>query len=147
VYEPPMRPPESDPELRIYQDGFFPDADAALFPAIHGELAKGAKGADKDRLYALRFEDDRPAQLLRRLFGRNFPEILGEAEAGRWRSFCARRLQFPPTKDGTDLATFTKILTQKLESPDTPARERGLLLALLDYKSALERDVMDYPGV
>jgi hypothetical protein len=37
-------------------------------------------------------------------------------------------------------------VSQKLESPGTPAREKGLMLELLAYKTALEKDVLGYEG-
>jgi len=136
---------ESDPDLRIY-DGFFPDSDRELFARIHEELAAKPPAEAKQALYSLHFEDERAAQMLRRFFARNFPETLGEAEKARWRDFCAGRLQLPPAGMGTDLATFSKVIAQKLENPDTPARERGILHALIAYREELVREVMEYRG-
>jgi exodeoxyribonuclease-1 len=147
VFEPPP-PAEAieDPEFRIYADGFFPDEDTAAFGTIHEALASEEPAAAKARLYKLRFRDERPAQMLRRFFARNFPETLGPAEAARWKAFCAGRLQLPPSKEAVDLATYSKIIAQKLENPATPARERGILLALLEYRTSLEKELMEYPG-
>jgi exodeoxyribonuclease-1 len=145
VFETPVPPEVSeDPDLRIYADGFFPDEDAEAFAAIHESIARLGPAAAKERLYKLKFLDERPPQMLRRFYARNFPETLGPAEASRWRAFCATRLQLPPAKDAADLSSYAKIVEQKLESPSTPARERGLLLALLEYKGSLEREVMGY---
>ncbi len=147
VFEPPP-PGEAleDPELRIYSDGFFGEEDAASFETIHEALDEEGPAAAKARLYALRFRDDRPAQMLRRFFARNFPATLSPPESKRWRAFCAGRLQLPPTREAVDLATFSKIIAQKLENPATPARERGILLALLEYRGRLEKEVLGYTG-
>jgi exodeoxyribonuclease-1 len=135
-----------DPELRLYVDGFFPDEDSAQFARIHETLATLPPAEAKAKLYKLRFRDERPAQMLRRFFARNFPETLGEEERARWRSFCATRLQLPPTDKGTDLADYAKIIGQLLENPATPARDRGILLSLMAYKTDLEKAVLGYEG-
>ena len=189
VFEGPLPPSEeSDPELRIYSDGFFPEEDAEVFAALHEALhealagAEGAAGAGlaargaapagaaaaegggaaadgepaagtasalleaKARFYRRRFRDDRPPQMLRRFFARNFPETLGPEEARRWRGFCASRLQLPPVDGVADLATFSKFVGQRLETPSLPSRDKAILLALLDYRGWLEKEVLDYPG-
>src|SRR5208282_1258563 len=120
--------------------------DAEAFATVHERVAGVGPVAAKAALYRMKFADDRPAQLLRRLYARNFPEALGEREKVRWRAFCAGRLQLPPLPGVTDLATYGKIVAQRLERPDTPAREKGLLMELLAYKSALEREVLGYAG-
>ena len=135
-----------DPELRIYAGSFFPEEDAEAFATVHERIAGVGPASAKAALYRMKFADDRPAQLLRRLYARNFPEALGEREKARWRAFCAGRLQLPPLPGVTDLATYGKIVAQRLDRPDTPARERGLLMELLAYKSALEREVLGYAG-
>jgi len=147
VFEAPFAADElRDPELRLYSDGFFPDQDVEVFPRIHEALATLPPDEARKKLYRLKFQDDRPAQMLRRLFARNFPETLPPAEAERWRSFCAGRLQLPATDQGTDLASYAKTISQLLENPSTAARDRGILLALLAYKSELESAVLGYSG-
>jgi exodeoxyribonuclease-1 len=141
-------PPDEidDPELRIYSGSFFSDNDSKAFEKAHKRIAVEGAAAAKVALYRMKFDDDRPAQLLRRLYARNFSETLGEREKAKWRDFCASRLQLPPLPGATDLATYGKVITQRLEKPDTPAREKGLLLELLAYKTALEKEVMGYAG-
>ncbi len=147
VFELHDAPPESDdPELRLYGGGFFPESDAKSFEALHERIGReGAAGA-KGALYRMKFEDERPAQMLRRLYARNFPETLSAGEKAKWRAFCAGRLQLPPLPGAIDLATYGKVVSQRLESHETPAREKGLFLELLAYKAALERDVLGYSG-
>jgi exodeoxyribonuclease I len=141
-------PPDevADPDLRIYADGFFPERDAEAFAAVHERIAAKGPAEAKAQLYKMRFEDERPAQMLRRLYARNFPETLTPKEAARWREFCASRLQLPPVAGAADLATYDKFVSQRLESPDTPARERGLLMELVAYKAELEKEVLGYAG-
>lgn len=134
----------ADPELALYSRGFFPDADREAFEALHAALAASTPAAARARAYSLRFEDDRPAQMIRRLFARNWPETLPAAEAARWRDFCAARLQMPPLPECTDLATYRKVVAQRLEAPMTPARDKGILLALLEYAGTLEREILGY---
>ncbi len=94
----------------------------------------------------MKFADERPAQMLRRLYARNFPEALAPGEKAKWRAFCAGRLQLPPLRNATDLASYGKVVSQRLEDAGTPAREKGLLLELLDYRSKLEKEVLGYSG-
>jgi len=147
VFEMREPPTESDdPELRLYDGGFFPEEDSQAFEKVHERISAEGAAAAKAALYRMQFVDDRPAQLLRRLYARNFPETLGEAEKRKWRAFCAGRLQLPPLPGATDLATYGKIVMQRLENPATPAREKGLMLELLAYKRELEKEVLGYSG-
>jgi exodeoxyribonuclease I len=147
VFEMRDPPPESeDPELRIYAGGFFSDGDRAAFGKAHDRIAAEGPAAAKAAVYRMKFDDDRPAQLLRRLYARNFPETLGEAERAKWRAFCAGRLQLPPLPGAADLATYGKFVSQRLEAPDAPAREKGLLLELLAYRTRLQGEVLGYSG-
>jgi exodeoxyribonuclease I len=144
-----MRDPPAeadDPELRIYAGSFFSDADRGAFEKAHERIEAEGAAAAKAALYRMKFEDDRPAQLLRRLYARNFPETLGDKEKAKWKAFCASRLQLPPIPEATDLATYGKVIDQRLAAADTPARERGLLLELLAYKTELEGEVLGYSG-
>ncbi|HUX37069.1 MAG TPA: exodeoxyribonuclease I [Rectinemataceae bacterium] len=142
--EPPEEP--DDPDLMIYSGGFFPDEDRERLDRLHLLVAeKGAAGA-KQELYSWRFRDERIPQMIRRLYARNFPETLGAEEGARWRDFCASRLQLPPAPRATSLAVFNKILDQCLADPATPARDRALLLALLQWRSRLETEVLAYRG-
>jgi exodeoxyribonuclease-1 len=142
--DPPEEP--DDPELKIYSGSFFSESDSRSFGKIHERIAAEGAAAAKAALYRMKFEDDRPAQMLRRLYARNFPETLGEGEKAKWRSFCAGRLQLPLVPGAADLATYAKTVTQRLEKADTPARERGLLQELLAYKVELEREILGYSG-
>lgn len=145
VFDSPLTPDElDDPELGLYSEGFFPDSDREAFATLHEIIAADGPVKARPRAYSLRFDDPRPAQMLRRLFARNWPETLPSAEARRWRAFCAARLQMPPLPEATDLGSFSKAVEQRLESPMTPARERGILLALLEYRGVLEREVLGY---
>jgi exodeoxyribonuclease I len=135
-----------DPELRLYSGSFFSDEDRATFDKAHERIAGEGAASAKAALYRLKFDDDRPAQLLRRLYARNFPETMGQPEKAKWRSFCASRLQLPPLPGAIDLAGYGKVISQRLEKGDTPAREKGLLLELLAYKIELEKEVLGYAG-
>jgi exodeoxyribonuclease I len=147
VFEMREPPPEiDDPELKLYSGSFFSDGDAKAFEVVHERIEREGAQAAKAALYKLKFEDDRPAQMLRRLYARNFPETMGESERVKWRAYSAGRLQLPLLPGATDLATYGKFVTQRLESPETPAREKGLMLELLAYKAALEGAVLGYEG-
>lgn len=98
----------------------------------------------KQEVYQLHFQDPRIPQMLRRFFARNFPEALTEREHARWLSFCAGRLLYHPLAEGTDLATASKVITAKMESADTPARDKVILRALKEYVDTEIRKVLEY---
>ena len=147
VYTAPEQTEEvADPDLMIYSGGFFPDEDRERLERLHALLAESGAAAAKQELYSWRFRDERIAQMIRRLYARNFPETLGAEEAARWRDFCAGRLQFPPAPRATGLAAFGKTVDQRLADPATPARDRAVLLALLAWRSKLEGEILAYMG-
>lgn len=75
-----------DPDLMIYQGGFFGPADKKEMERIRlsdGEaLASGS----------FRFQDERLPEMLVRYKARNFPEILSEEEADQWHRFRCEKL-------------------------------------------------------
>ncbi|MFZ4616820.1 MAG: exodeoxyribonuclease I [Rectinemataceae bacterium] len=142
--EPIERP--DDPDLCIYSGGFFLEEDREKMGRVHAMLAASGPAAVKQELYSLRFVDERLPQMIRRLYGRNFPETLGAEEARRWRDFCASRLQHPPAAKATGIAAYARMIEQRLADPSTPARDRGMLQALLAWKDGLEKEVLSYKG-
>jgi exodeoxyribonuclease-1 len=147
VYAQPDYPMEvDDPELKLYTGSFLPDEDRERLEGFHAALASKGASAVKSEYYSQRFRDERLPQLLRRLYARNFPETMGTDEAGRWRDYCASRLQQPPAPRATSLPVFSKRLDQFLTDPATPARDRATLLALASWRSRLEEEVLAYRG-
>ncbi|NCN05434.1 MAG: exodeoxyribonuclease I [Spirochaetales bacterium] len=136
--------PIKDPDFQIYSGGFFRDEDKEGFKSIHHDIRALGPEQARPSLYALGFIDPRIPQMLRRFFARNFPETLSTGEVERWKSFCAGRILSPPVSEVTDLASFSKIVLQKMESPETPARSKVILKALMDYKKELEETILAY---
>ncbi len=140
----PREAVESDPEYRIYSGGFFRDEDKDSMEAVHEAIATLGPAEAKPHAYSTSFIDERLPQLVRRLFARNWPATLTEAEAARWRSFCAGRLLCPRIEGATDIALFGKTVEAMLANLDTPAGDKPVLLELLEYRSTLEREILSY---
>lgn len=141
---PPREAVDSDPDYRIYSGGFFRDEDRDAMASVHEALATLGPREARHHAYGMQFIDERLPQLVRRLFARNWPDTLSEAETARWRSFCASRLLCPRIEGATDLAGFSKTIETLLGNLDTPAASKPVLLELLDYRQSLERDVLSY---
>lgn len=112
--------------------------------AVHEAIASLGPAEARPQAYALPFIDERLPQLVRRLFARNWPETLSQAERARWRSFCAGRLLCPRLEGATDLAVFSKTVESLIANLDTPAQDKPVLLELLEYRGTLERDILSY---
>jgi exodeoxyribonuclease-1 len=137
-------PDSSDPELRMYSGGFYPDADKVKLTRIHEAIAqKGAQHA-REFAYKAEFRDERIPALVRRLYARNYPETLSVAEAAQWRSFCAGRMQLPPVSGVCGMSEYAAYVEGRIADSSAPARERSILHALLDWKASIEREVLAY---
>lgn len=131
----PGRRPQ-DPDLQIYSDDFFPDEDRAEFEVLRTAPPEVLK-TNPPRLY-----DRRAPELLWRYVCRNFPESLTDEEAARWKSFCASRLLTPEPDGAIDIGTYLRDVTNRLARVDTPARDKVVLKALLEYGEELDRTVL-----
>lgn len=125
-----------DPDLQIYSGDFFPDEDRQEFEEIRTAHPEALKD-DPPRLY-----DQRAPEMLWRYVARNFPEILTPEEAARWRSFCASRILTPEAEGAVDIGTFLRDVENRLSRVDTPARDKVILKALLEYGKGLEHEVL-----
>jgi exodeoxyribonuclease-1 len=141
---PPQDAVDADPEYRIYSGGFFRDEDKDAMYAVHEAIATLGPAEARPQAYAMPFIDERLPQLVRRLFARNWPDTLSQAEQARWRSFCAGRLLCPRLEGATDLAVFSKTVESLIANLDTPAEDKPVLLELLEYRGMLERDILSY---
>ncbi len=145
VFAGPVQTPDSaDPELRIYSGGFYPDGDKVKMTRIHEAIAAKGAALAKEVAYKAEFRDERIPVLVRRLYARNFPETLSVAEAAQWRAFCAGRMQLPPVAGVFGISEYAQFIEGRIADRSVPARERSILHALLDWKSAIEREVLSY---
>jgi exodeoxyribonuclease-1 len=137
VYE--RRPGRSyrDPDLQIYSGDFFPDEDREEFEEIRTAHPEALK-EDPPSLH-----DPRAPEMLWRYLARNHPEVLGEDESRKWKSFCASRILTPEPEGAIDIGTFLRDVENRLSRVDTPARDKVILKALLDYGRSLEREILE----
>lgn len=90
----------SDPDLMIYQGGFFSTHDKAQINRV--------RTAQKEQLARLNpdFQDPRLATMLFRYKARNFPEILNEADQQSWQAYCREAMLSPDKGSSLTLQSF-----------------------------------------
>jgi exodeoxyribonuclease-1 len=133
---------EKDPDFMLYSGGFFKDEDKQNFTRIHETLTELPVEQAKHQLYNLHFSDTRIPQMLRRFFARNFPESMNQKELTKWENFCAKQILSPPSPRMTDMPSFSKIMISKMESNDTPARQKVILRELMEYHKGIKRKLL-----
>ncbi len=86
VFDLPAPHDDTDPEVRLYDGGFFEESDRRQLIRLHQGLP--SELATK----SLEFRDRRLPEMLFRFRARNYPETLTPEEHGRWESFRLGRL-------------------------------------------------------
>lgn len=124
-------PPEKDPDLRIYQDGFTTQEDKANFQIIRNTPPSKKLGLH------LRFSSEKAPKMLLRHVARNWPEVLSEKEKKQWDSFCASHILSPPGKDGMSYEYYMRHTQEMLESTEIPASDKKIIQTLRDYGKEL----------
>jgi len=129
-------PHYSDPDLLIYQGGFFGDQDKETFQKI--------KSLTPEELVSYRpdFEDPRGPEMYRRYLGRNYSSLLSPEEKRRWKNYCAARLLAPEWKEADNISNFKKKVEALLKSNDTSAGEKQILSDLIQYSRWLEKNLL-----
>jgi len=125
-----------DPDLQIYTGDFFPDEDRIEFEQIRTMAPEELKDSPP-KLY-----DRRGPEMLWRYIARNYPESLTDEEREKWHSFCASRILTPEPDGAIDIGTFRRDVQNRLSRVDTPARDKVVLKALLEYGIELENTVL-----
>ena len=126
-----MKEGDLDPDLSIYQ-GFPSDHDKGVMANI-----RALKPEDKLKKGEHLFENDKYHKILWRQVARNWPETLPEKERESWRNFCALRLLNPPADKALTYELYMRTIDEKLNSLDTNAREKMILLDLKAYGEEL----------
>jgi len=119
---------ESDPDLMIYQGGFFSDEDK------HKMIRIRSMTPEQLAVSTLTFSDPRLPEMLFRYRARNYPESLNSEEQERWRQFCIDRLS--GRKPGAGI-TFDQYFARLKELNKEANAEPAILSALKAY--ALEK--------
>ena len=74
-------PPTNDPDLMLYQGGFFSADDKAIMSEIQAAKPESLAA------YGAHFNDSRLSEMLLRYRARNFPESLSEDDRDYWKSY------------------------------------------------------------
>jgi len=136
VYDERPARTHDDPDLQIYSGDFFPDEDREEFAQIRAMSPEQLK-TSPPRLY-----DRRGPEMLWRYVARNFPDSLTPGEQARWKSFCASRILTPEPDGAIDIGTFQRDVQNRLSRVDTPAEDKIVLKALVEYGAWLEQQVL-----
>ncbi|MBU0935846.1 MAG: exodeoxyribonuclease I [Spirochaetes bacterium] len=142
-------PPVVDADYAIYSGGFFADTDRGNMETLHEAIASLGPQLAYASIRSLQCADKRLPVLMRRLFARNWPDLLSAKERKLWRSFCASRILHPPRETACDYALFSKQVATLQSSVDTSPEERLLLQELQDWKHYIDTNVLSYtpPGL
>lgn len=130
--EPERSPQADDPDLQIYSGGFFDDADRMRFEIIRATAPQKLLALDLDP------NDKRIGEMLKRLIGRNYPELLEGKAKEVWTEYCRQSLKTPLSNNKMGVTAYKqKLETMIVESGD----KKDLLKSLLDWVIALEKTV------
>ena len=122
---------ETDPDLSIYQS-FPSDHDKGVMANI-----RALKPEDKLRKGEHLFDNDKYHKILWRQVARNWPEALSEKDRESWKNFCALRLLNPPVEKALTYELYMRTIDEHLNSLDTNAQEKMVLLKLKEYGEEL----------
>lgn len=116
-----------DPDLMLYEGGFFSDADRLKMARL--------REMSPDELAALKpdFDDPRLPEMLFRYRARNFPQFLSSEEMARWEAFRRRRLTVPDCGASITLQDYEARLCELETGGDLAGREREILESLWAY--------------
>lgn len=121
---PPGFETEPDPDLAIYQGGFFSDEDKRKMTRLR------SMSPEQLAETTLTFADPRLSEMLFRYRARNYPESLNSEEAGRWQQFCIDRLT--GRKPGAGI-TFDQYFTRLAELKNDVSADQSIVSALESY--------------
>ncbi len=106
-------PRATDPDLMLYQGGFFSRNDSEMMAGLHEVDANDLSG------FTGRFDDDRLDEMLFRFRARNYPGTLSGEEGQRWDMFRRERWH-----NGNDISEALKAID---EQPAIKSKETALV--------------------
>jgi exodeoxyribonuclease-1 len=115
---------EKDPDLAIYQGGFFSDEDKYKMARLR------TLGPEQLAGTTMTFADPRLSEMLFRYRARNYPDSLKSEEAARWRQFCADRLS--GRRPGAGI-TFDRYFARLAELKNDGSADPSIVGALESY--------------
>jgi exodeoxyribonuclease-1 len=115
---------ESDPDLAIYQGGFFSDEDKRKMARLRSMSPEELAGS------TLKFADPRLSEMLFRYRARNYPESLDSEERERWQQFCIDRLS--GRKPGAGI-TFEQYFARLEALKSDASADQSIVRALESY--------------
>ena len=123
---------EKDPDLMIYNGGFFCDKDKAFMETIRSTPSRELAGLKTS------FVDPRLPEMLFRYRARNFPETLNKKEKEQWKKFCLYRLIGKDAGGGMVIKDYLDTVEELKNQQKT---DKKLLDALEEYARGLDTKV------
>jgi exodeoxyribonuclease-1 len=120
--EPPVQTLSDDPDEQIYSGGFFSDSDRDQFALLHK--------VKPTALPTLDTKDKRVPEMLFRWVGRNYPEVLSEADKKKWNVFQNKQRDAVLAKRNMTLETYQNRINELLKAE--PSKKK-LLTDLLSF--------------
>lgn len=115
---------EPDPDLAIYQGGFFSDEDKRKMARLRSMSPEELAGSTE------KFADPRLSEMLFRYRARNYPESLDSEETERWQQFCIDRLS--GRKPGAGI-TFEQYFARLEALKSDASADQSIVRALASY--------------
>lgn len=126
---------ETDPDMRIYADGYTTNRDKINF-----RLVREAKPQDK--LYQnIHFDSEKANKMLFRQVARNWPKYLTDKERAMWKNFCATRL-LQPIGRNPSYESYMRTVNELLSSMDITGKQKLVLVALREWGETLHERVL-----
>lgn len=126
-----------DPDVSIYSS-MVSDPDKAQLSKIK-KLSPEAMLKSGEHL----FDDDKYHKLLWRYVARNYPKALSPEDLAKWKNFCALRLINPPVQEALTLDKYQRTVDELLNSLETTAEQKKILMQLKEYGEILEKRVLN----
>jgi exodeoxyribonuclease-1 len=121
---PPSFEIDPDPDLAIYQGGFFSDEDKRKMARLRSMAPEQLAAS------IMPFSDPRLSEMLFRYRARNYPESLNSEESERWRQLCIDRLS--GRKPGAGI-TFDRYFARLDELQNDESTDKAMIRALESY--------------
>lgn len=127
-----------DPDFSIYSGGFIGDSDRQKLNFIHENIAEPKNILDR----VVKYDDSRLYEMQWRFVCRNFPEVLDEDAALKWKSFCASRVLMPPIDRTVDFHFYMRKLDEHQNDKDASPEKLEIVRQLKLYGKKIQDEIL-----
>ncbi|HMB60579.1 MAG TPA: exodeoxyribonuclease I, partial [Xanthomonadales bacterium] len=137
VFEAHDMAPQDNPDLMLYQGGFFSSEDRQRMNRI-----RGAEPAELAQM-TWNFDDTRLPEMLFRYRARNYPQTLNRQEQQKWRQQCLQRLTLPDAGGSLTLDDYFERLDALVVAQNLNPEQEQMVELLIEYGEQLADSVAD----